>query len=291
LPLLFRRNVYAALPGEPTTNNLLVMLMEAPKESPAVPSEAFTLARRTNTPVESRSKTYTTLGAVLRDPACEQRAPFVTQRDRKAVHAISRGRREGLRVPEQSGAALEYVRGIPASNHEHAIAERDRATEITLRRGIGRGQPLDLLPAGCRQIQNDDMAVVARAGNTYERDIVADATASPKPKSWNSPGECIDVAITEFCYQRVFRQGGQCSWCDRDGRKCCDIRDHTSPYGHRAHVCLPVPAAVEAHVECASDMPRSLSYRSLQRDRCAAHHCENRCAVFLQSLSVAPHGC
>jgi hypothetical protein len=51
------------------------MLMEAPKESPAVPSEAFTFARRTNTPVESRSKTYTTLGAVLRDPLASSVPP------------------------------------------------------------------------------------------------------------------------------------------------------------------------------------------------------------------------
>jgi len=33
---------------------------------------------------------------------------------------------------------------------------------------------MDLLPAGCREIQNYDMAVIARARNTDERDIVAD---------------------------------------------------------------------------------------------------------------------
>jgi hypothetical protein len=195
------------------------MLMEAPKESPAVPSEAFTLARRTNTPVESRSKTYTTLGAVLRDPACEQRAPFVTQRDRKAVHAISRGRREGLRVPEQSGAALEYVRGIPASDHEHAIAERDHATEITLRRGIRRGQPLNLLPAGGRQIENNDVPVVARARNSNERNIVADGDRLTEAEILELPRrERIDIAIAEFCDLLVFRQVSQCSWCARHGR-------------------------------------------------------------------------
>jgi hypothetical protein len=106
------------------------------------------------------------------------------------------------------GAALENVRGIPATDHEHAIAEGEHATEITLRRGTGCGQPLDLLPAGCRQIENNDVAVVARARNTDERNIVADGNrfteaviheVTPR-RVWN------DVLIKEFCDLRVFRQ-------------------------------------------------------------------------------------
>src|SRR6185503_6802795 len=113
----------------------------------------------------------------------------VTQRDWKIAYAISCGRREGLRELEQSiAAALENVRGIRAIDHEHAIAEREHATE-TLRRGIGRGQPLDY-----------DMAVAAPR-NTDERDIVADGDSfteadihevAPR-RVWN------DVLIKEFC--------------------------------------------------------------------------------------------
>src|SRR6185503_5969712 len=196
----------------------------------------------------------------------------VTQRDWKIAYAISCGRREGLRELEQSiAAALENVRGIRAIDHEHAIAEREHATE-TLRRGIGRGQPLDLLPAGCGQILNYDMAVAAPR-NTDERDIVADGDpfteadiheVAPR-RVWN------DVLIKEFCDLRVFRQVAQCSWCVRQARQNCDKRDHTSPYGHRAHVLSPCASCGGGTSGMCVRHAAFLSYRSFEaRQACCA---------------------